>query len=291
MNKCNFRPAFVAGIFSLFLVNIANAWTIDQSYDSLSNGAKCPGWGSTQSVISSDKSASGGKSCKQKITGGEFGFGEWGGILAFPEKLLKGDEVWIRVRNYFPVGFDYSADPWLKFLRVSTNQSNGDNRGYNDWYINKKGDLPPFRFIYEGRQDLAWHKVGEASHAIKLGVWETYEFYIKFDTKSVDEGGSGRMRAWKNGVLMKDMTDRATLNSATDYSERLHIFTYWNDSTDPVGAPKSQSSYIDDVVITNERPLNTDSFGNSAIGMGGYVPARVSAPPRPPVLIQSTLAQ
>lgn len=281
MNTYTFGSLPVLGLFSLFLVNTANAWTIDQSFDSKSNGERCTGWGSGQSVISSDKSASGGKSCKLKITGGKTGFGEWGGIITFPNKMSKGDEVWVRVRNHFPSGFDYGADPRLKFLRVKTLTSSGGNRGYNDWYINRRGSNSPFSFIYEGRQDLAWNHVGKSSDAIKLGVWETYEYYIKFDTKSVDEGGTGRMRAWKNGVLMEDMTDRVTLKSATDYSPNLYIYTYWNGA-----APKTQSSYIDDVVVTNERPSTTDSIGNSYIGMGGFVPAKATAPPKPPSVFQ-----
>lgn len=273
-----YKCVLLAGILNLFLVNTASTWTIDQSYDSYSNGTKCPGWGSTKSAVSSDKSASGDNLCKQTITGGKYGFGEWGGVISFPKKLTKGDEVWIWVRNYFPASFDYSADPWLKFLRVSTNQGNGENRGY----IDRKGAAPPFRFIYEGRQDLAWHKVGRSTDVVGLGVWETYEFYIKLDARSVDEGGAGRKRAWKNGILMKDMTDRVTLKSSANYSERLHMFTYWNDSVAPVGAPKTQSSYIDDVVITNQRPSTTDRQGNPTIGMEGFVAAKTIAPPMPP---------
>jgi hypothetical protein len=280
MNNCTFKPiSIIVGIFSFFLASAASAWTINENYDTSSNGTKCPSMGSTQSVVSSEKSASGGKSCKLKITGGKTGFGEWGGIINFPQKLKNGDEIWVRVRNYFPSGFNYNANPRLKFLRVKTLTSSGGNRGYDDWYINTSGNSTPFSFIYEGRQDLAWNHVGKSSDKIQLGKWETYEFYIKFDTKSVDEGGTGRMRAWKNGVLMEDMTDRVTLKSATDYSPSLYIYTYWNGA-----APKTQSSYIDDVVITSVRPSTSDSLGNPLIGMGGFAPSAAVSPPKPPTV-------
>ena len=83
---------------------------------------------------------------------------------------------------------------------------------------------------------------------------------------------------------MEDMTDRVTLQESTNYAKALNIFTYWNNPSDPRGAPKSQFSYIDDLVITNQKPSTTDKLGNPAIGMGGFKPAQVVAPPKPPTL-------
>lgn len=286
MYKCAFRSILITVFLSLFLVNTAAAWTIDLSFDSQSNGERCANFSTSKSVVASDKSVSGGKSCKQSITAGSSGYSEWGGIIMFPSTLSKSDEIWIRLRTYFPLGFNYDADPFLKFLRVRTETAAGDNRGYNDWYIANEGSSRPFQFVYEGRQDLGWQKIGTSSDQIQLGVWETYEFYIKFDTKSVDEGGSGRMRAWKNGILMKDMTDRVTLREATDYSNSFYLFTYWNNHSELKGPAESQSMYVDDLTITNERPLDTDNLGNPAIGMGGFVAAPALAPPKPPLVSQ-----
>jgi len=244
MNKFIFKFICATVLFNLSLLNVANAWTIEESFDGLSDGEACPKFNTSSSVISSTTSASGGKSCKQSITAGEFGFGEWGGIINFPENLSKGDEIWIRVRTNFPVDFNYNANPRLKFLRIRTYTKDGGNRGYDDWYINNKGVVPPFSFIYEGFTDgKAWADAGTADDAIKGGVWETYEFYIKFDTQSVDNGGTGRMRAWKNGVLLKDMTDRVTLRVASDYADSFYLFTWWNRR-----APVTQSMHIDDLV-------------------------------------------
>lgn len=284
MNMCAFRIALITGFFSFFLSNTVSAWTIDESYDSQPNGASCSKLGSSASVVTSEAAASGGKSCKQTITPGTGGTGEWGGIVNLPTTLTKGDELWIRVRTNFPAGFDYDADPFLKFLRVRTETAEGANRGYNDWYIARESSGTPFQFIYEGRRDLGWHKIGSSADKIQRGSWETYEFYMKFDTQSVDEGGTGRMRAWKNGVLLKDMTDRATLNLATDYANKFYLWTYWNNAVDNTGPATTRSMYVDDMVVTNETPLNTDSLGNPAIGMSGFVAAPVVSPPKPPII-------
>jgi len=82
------------------------------------------------------------------------------------------------------------------------------------------------------------------------------------------------MRAWKNGVLLRDMTDRVTLKKQGGYADSTYIFTYWNQ-----GSPQTQSMYVDDLLITNERPQNTDASGNPFIGMGGFVAAQMPLPP------------
>jgi len=44
--------------------------------------------------------------------------------------------------------------------------------------------------------------------------------------------------------------------------------TYWNN-----GAPQTQTSYVDDILITNETPNNTDEFGNPMIGAPAIAPS------------------
>ena len=87
----------------------AGAWTINQSYDKENVGVKCSKWGSSKSVVSSNISASGTNSCKQSVTAGSSGSGKWGGIIPFPSKLYNGDDLWIRVRTFFPIGFNYDS--------------------------------------------------------------------------------------------------------------------------------------------------------------------------------------
>ena len=93
--------------------------------------------------------------------------------------------------------------------------------------------------------------------------WDTYEFYLKLDNVPVSQGGTGRVRVWKNGVLLSDITNRETLKDATDVADLSYMFTYWNG-----GAPQTQSLYLDDVVATNTTPAARDAQGNPMIGTG-----------------------
>lgn len=251
----------------------ANAWTIDQSYDSQALGETCENWGSSQSYVTDLKSYSGGKSCLQHIKAGQTAFGIWGGIINHPSNLKRGDEIWIRVRTFFPAGFNYdstSEGNRLKFLRVHTMDASNPNYGYDDLYINPSSNSVPFQFIYEGEQK--WTTVGTSADKIQRGTWETYEFYVKFDSVPVDSGGQARVRIWKNGTLLRDITDRQTLKNTVAYADRTHIFTYWNG-----GSPLTQQMYIDDLVVTSDVPSNVDAFGNRFVGVGVSVAA-----PNPP---------
>lgn len=175
-----------------------------------------------------EQSFEGGKAAVLEARRGRENYGRWGGRVEFPSKLRKGDEVWWRVRTFWPKGMDYTAEPRLKFLRVHTCSASGKNQGYNDIYINKPESKIPFQFIYEGAQK--WSPVSDANDAIVPDIWETYEYYMKLDNRSVDEGGQARIRFWKNGKLLKDITDRKTLKIDDDYADSALLFTYWNSS-------------------------------------------------------------
>ena len=59
MNKRIFNTSLTVGCLLLLATGNAGAWTIQQSYDNENVGAKCNKWGSSQSIVSSDESASG----------------------------------------------------------------------------------------------------------------------------------------------------------------------------------------------------------------------------------------
>lgn len=252
----------------------AMAWTITQAFDDKSDGASC-GWDAAGgSTVSSAMAHSGSKSCRLSVEAGAEAFGMWGGIINHPAVVRRGGELWLRVRTYMPSTFNYNANPRLKFMRIHTMSDSNSNYGYDDIYINTKGTNPPFQFIYEGEQE--WSFIGSltasltslltgqsTTQAIKLGAWETYEMYVKFDPVPVSKGGAARVRFWKDGVLMSDITDRITLKTADSYSERTHLFTYWNGT-----APATQHMFVDDVVLTSETPAGRDAKGNPYVGTG-----------------------
>ena len=200
--------------------------------------------GTTQAIISDEVSAvSGTKVAKLPITSTCGGcFGVWGGIIDFPAPLSKGDEVRIKLSIYWPNGFNYNANPWLKFLRVKTLNASGGNGGYDDIYIPNSGDAHAYQFIYEGEQ--VWTRFGVAADKVQFGRWEQYELYIKFDSVSATNGGTAIVQFWKDGRLLSTMPERKTLGGDTFTATSFYLFTYWNGNSS-----LDQHVYVDDITI------------------------------------------
>ncbi len=226
-----------------------------------------------------------GHCARMSITKGDDGWGTWGGRIDFSDQglsdLMLGTEVWISVKLYLPDNFDYTADPHLKFLRLHTTSALQQNEGYNDLYMKpdysayyydpisgNNIDSPPFFFIKE-IQDLIGYLGEKDVDRPKYGVWETYEMYLKLDYRSVSEGGTSRVRIWKNGKLLADFDKMRTLETKDSFADAFLIFTYWNGGRpDNSGdyPTKDQYLYIDDLIITTDTPSNKDVYGNSFIG-------------------------
>lgn len=277
--------ASISMMFSCFLALPAQAWKIGLDFNDGAIGAVAQGPGGFSGAAggthyTADRAYEGGRAAELKVNAGETAFGKWGGIINHPSLLKKGDQIWFRVRTFMPIGFDYnstSEGAHLKFLRIHTQSSSGANEGYNDWYINPRGSSISHKFIFEGEQK--WSMAADDSFAPKLGVWETYEVYVKFDNIPKSQGGEARVRLWKNGVLLQDIQDRRTLVSASSTSDRTHLFTYWNG-----GAPKSQAMYVDDIVLTSDTPAARDSQGHPFVGVGRAQESPAPVPPAAPKL-------
>ena len=241
------------------------AWRVDLNFNSGTLGSNNNGFSDAagKSYISATHVFEGAAACEMNINSGDTAFGTWGGIINHPTALKKGDEIWFRVRTYMPAGFNYNSSgegSHLKFLRVHTQTTSGTNEGYDDWYINPKGSSIAHLFIFEGEQ--LWSDLANSSYAPVLDKWETYEMYLKLDNVSVDSGGQARIRVWKNGELLADITNRKTLSTASSISDRSHLFTYWNG-----GAPQTQKMYVDDIVLTSDTPSERDAKGNPFVGV------------------------
>jgi len=184
----------LATVLAAFLSPISAgepSWTKSFDFNDGALGEKVAGLDAAGGTkYTTEQSYEGGKAAVLSAQRGKENYGRWGGRVSFPTRLSKGDEIWWRVRTFWPKEMDYSANPRLKFLRVHTCTANGGNRGYNDIYINAPGSKIPFQFIYEGAQ--RWSHVSDVEDAIVPNTWETYEFYLKLDDRSVDDGG----QAW-----------------------------------------------------------------------------------------------
>jgi hypothetical protein len=269
--------AAVAVVAAVALAPRADAWTISQNFDSSSVGSSC-GWDAGGgSTVTNAQHYTGSNSCKLTITSGSTAYGMWGGVLHHPTPVTRGGQIWFRVHTLMPAGFNYNSygeGNHLKFFRFHTATTSAGNAGYDDIYINPTGNPNPFQFIYEGEQvwdligsatgTLAGNLMGTNKDAIQLGVWETYEYWVKFDTASVKSGGQAEVRFWKNGALMADLTDRITLGNSSLVVDQTNLFTYWNG-----GAPATQSMYVDDVVLTTDTPTGRDAAGHPFVGVGG----------------------
>ena len=218
--------------------------------------------------MTEDEAYGGSHGCRLSVVGGTDGWGTWGGAIRFPSKLVRGDQLWIRVRTKVPMDFDYGsygAGERLKFLRVHTAGEDGKHIGYDDLYIQREGSANPFNWIYESEE--IWSPVGETSDGIQRGTWETYEIYLKFDNVPQAAGGAARVRIWKNGRLLKDIQDRITLRTALAYADYFYFFTYWNGN-----APKTQFMFTDDVIVQSAVPSARDAEGFAFIGTENEIP-------------------
>jgi hypothetical protein len=230
------------------------------------------------SVLTDEICYRGGRAAKLQIKASDTAFGTWGGIVNTPV-LHAGDEIWYRVRTYWPNGSDLTAyyntglpnshtdknqPSWpeiLKFLRLHTVTPTQGNGGYDDIYISTSPTSDhALQFIYEGQQ--MWTLVGKVSDRIQLATWETYEVYLKLSDQPMAMGGTARVRVYKDGILLSDIQDRQTLSAADYTAQDVFVFTYWNN-----GAPITEAMYVDDMIVTTKTPLAKDADGLPYIGM------------------------
>lgn len=253
----------------------ANAWTRSENFDNCTAGATIRStgfeWLRLSKCATTGYSGPGGEIA---INGGSSGSSDFGAYIYFPEPVREGGEVWYRVRTFMPTSFDYQSPNFaLKFMRVRT-ATGGTGRGYLDTYINRSGGYFYQNEFYRNQANEDWHEQDRAdirnNETVQKGVWETTEVYIRFSS------GQGIYRVWKNGKLSYENTKWPTLATSSDVADLALLFTYWNGN-----APKSQSMFVDDIIVTTDRPSNRDSHGNAFIGVGGS-----SRVPMAPVLTE-----
>jgi hypothetical protein len=200
-------------------------------------------------------------------TGDGGGFGNWGGTYALPTNLVRGDEIWVRWRQYWPSEFTFSATPAMKFLRLRMFKSAAEsavNAGYMDLYVNEEASWGSWTYgtIREFDNNNIWKY---SLVPIPRDQWITYEVYCKLDVKE-SMGGSGVLfRFWVDGNLVQERTaaDTGTMNEATNIMTSLYWFTYWNNET-----PPNNDTYLDDIVIATNvsPPYRSDSGRRKFIG-------------------------
>jgi MYXO-CTERM domain-containing protein len=187
------------------------------------------------------------------------GFGQWGGVLPLPD-LGVGRSVWVRLWIWWPASFDFSASPWMKFIRLHNITAAGENGGYNDLYVdNADGQTSVLRVIKE------FHDLWETHDGPPLPreQWERYEMQIVVDHVPVDDGGQARFRVWRDDDLIFDRTDVPTITAAGGVLDYVYLFTYWNNEM-----PPHNTVYMDDLTIAldDAPPPEADAAGNARLG-------------------------
>lgn len=213
-----------------------------------------------RTVATDDVAFHGVQSARMEIRAGDGGgFGQWGGIVALPD-VGEGGSVWVRLWVRWPASFEFSAEPWMKFLRLHNRTAEGDNGGYDDLYVdNADGDTSVLRVIKEVHDVWAVYD----GPPLPRDTWERYEMQIVVDDVAVDQGGEGRFRVWRDEALIFDRTDVPTITAPGGVIDGLFVFTYWNDEM-----PPDNTAYIDELTIAlaDAPPPNTDTAGNPRIG-------------------------
>lgn len=272
--------------------NVA-AWTITADFENGAPGAiaQAPttadafhGQAGDSKIISTPV-FSGVQAASVTATKGESGFGTWGGGIEFPSDLKQGDEVWFRVVVRYPDGWTFgcnSCTEGMKFMRLHVASSSGSNRGYIHTFIRKNNDGEDHLLVSTEINNKNSSPAGNSlqdnypanfdradfSPKIERDRWYTFEMYVKFAAD-----GSGAYRLWQDGELVFEADHYQSLISSTDKSDRVYIYTYWNNGVNKDGGPpQTQTAYIDDIIITSDTPANVDSQGNPYIGAFQSIP-------------------
>lgn len=234
---------------------------LHDSFESYTEGDKLPFDAAGRTTANAEQAFRGGQSARMAIQEGDGGgFGQWGGIFPISPAIAEGEEVWVRLYVYWPEDFEFSASPWMKFLRLHNRAAGGENAGYNDLYIhNADGPESVLRTIKEVHDIWA---VDDGA-PIPRGRWERYEMYLYVDHTSVDDGGRGRVRIWRDGERIFDRTDVPTVTAEGGEIDYFYLFTYWNNEM-----PPNNYCYIDDLTIATSAnpPQGRDEDGNPMIG-------------------------
>lgn len=267
--------ALTALTAALSTSTLASAWTVKADFEGgpIGGNAQSPNPDAFHGTAGDSKYVSspvntGAQAGSVSVQGGTEGFGSWGGGFNFPAELHTGDEVWFRVYVYYPSGWSFDCGgctQGMKFMRIHTASAGGANEGYEDVLIKggtTGGLIEASCYEIDGTNCHTNNNNGALLHGLGTPVprdkWQAFEQYVKFSSVA----GQGIYRLWQDGVLIFEDTKTVTLRSPTSKSDFIYLYTYWNN-----GAPKTQTSYVDSIVITSDTPAQKDAKGNPYIGL------------------------
>jgi len=267
-------PIVVIGI--TVFANDALAWTITADFESGTVGTRAVGQNAFhgaggRTTFSNQQKHSGSQSARMDWQQGDFGFSNDRGDFNFPVPVDVGQEIWGRMYVYFKSPWSWNAATnancgcRLKTLRFHKKQPDGSNGGYADILMNL-----PSGTVLGG---VEFSSAGNLFTKVKLlpDTWYALELYTKLHPTN------GIIRIWVDGNLVVEKLNFNTASpTGAEVMNFAYVMGYWNG-----GAPQNQTQYIDDIIITTDRPADQDAQRNPMIGLGPAVPAD-TAPPRAP---------
>ena len=189
------------------------------------------------------------------------------GAIRLPRNVKDGEELWLRLRVFFPENYIFSSCQRLglancgypegnddtKFIGMNFNVSNQGRHWFNFYHDDSRNQ---FYWMYEGHGD-SYTRITDEGLRIVKGRWETFEYYTKLSTNL----NEGKTRVYKNGVLILDETTR-TINHSEMAITSIYLLEYWNG-----GAPADQSAFFDEIIVTTKTPKKRDSLNRPFLGM------------------------
>lgn len=256
--------ALFASIACLGVTGQAFAWTKIVNFENGANGAVANGtsgfdYAGTKTIYSTEKAFSGSKSAKMSWAKGDGGWNLQHGEIQYPSPVKNGGEVWVR-------GYYYFASPW-SFL-----SNNGDYSGIKIMRI--ATDVGGWHSIFSvwspnisASNEMAQVQI-DTGAPFTIGAWQSLEMYLKLSPTN------GIFRIWQNGKLVFEDMNHKTITSSNGSVGMTSVMSVWNNN---VG--QTQAQYVDDFIITTDRPSQVDTHGNPMIGpASGTAPATLPAP-------------
>lgn len=179
--------------------------------------------------------------------------------------LTAGDEIWIQVDWFMPVGSNFDASTYaLKFLRAHVETAGLSHVGYDDLYLAPSGSENAWLHQSEifGDND----RFGGGTTFPAYGVWNKVEFYVRLGHAPTSTGGLGRMRTWLNDVFLHETDFMETLNAATDIVRQILVVTYWNG-----GVPVTQTWSWGSIAIAAKAAGVRDDTAHMSTDSGGRI--------------------
>lgn len=204
-------------------------------------------------VIDNTRAETGSQCLKTTVDPAEGGntgyFGFW---FRLPNNTVinRTDTLRMSMSYWFPSSWQWDASARTKFMRMRTN---GTNTGHSDLYVDKNNQMA---WINEnvrcssGIPNCAtWVFNVLPNPKIPAETWTRIGFEVTFDRIPVDDGGTGEVVTYYNGVENHRITDMPTLEQDSGIGiDQVLVFTYWNGTV-----PQVQSCWMDNFKIEYKR--------------------------------------